>query len=107
MIEAAKVTGHGVLTYRGTGLNNVPALAAEQGVASDLVYRVIDEQDGANNIALSLERAVLDASRGGHVIVVGRVKQDTVSTLFSWLLGSGAKAVTIAPVSTILRAQEG
>lgn len=106
VLEALSVTGHGLLTHRGNGLNNVPIIASEQGVPSELVYRVIDEESGQANINLALERAVLDASRSGHVIVVGRVRQETVTTLFSWLLGSGAREVTIAPASAVLRSTE-
>lgn len=103
LLETLKRTGHGLLTHRGNGLNNVPIIADQEGVPSELIYRVIDEVPGSANIALALERAVLDASRGGSVIVVGRVRQETVTTLFSWLLGSGAREVTIAPVSAILQ----
>ncbi len=103
VLDALAVTGHGLLTHRGNGLNNVPIIAGEKGVPSELVYRVIDAEPGAANISLELERAVLDASRSGHVIVVGRVRQETVTTLFSWLLGSGAREVTIAPASAVLR----
>lgn len=102
VLDALKVTGHGLLTYRGGGLNNVPLIADEVGVPSEIVFRVIDEEPGSANIALSLERAVLDASRGGSVIVVGRLRGETVTTLVSWLLGSGAREVSIAPVSTVL-----
>ncbi len=104
-VEVLQVTGHGLLTHRGNGLNNVPQIAAEAEVVSDLVYRVIDADTGAANVALALERAALDASRNGSVIVVGHVRPETVTTLFSWLLGSGSKSVTIAPVSTVLRAK--
>lgn len=103
LLETLKLTGHGLLTHRGNGLNNIPIIADQEGVPSELIYRVIDEVSGSANIALALERAVLDASRGGSVIVVGRVRQETVTTLFSWLLGSGAKEVSIAPVSAILQ----
>ncbi|MEM7615764.1 MAG: divergent polysaccharide deacetylase family protein, partial [Pseudomonadota bacterium] len=103
VLEALKQTGHGLLTHRGNGLNNVPIIADQEGVPSELIYRVIDEVPGSANIALALERAVLDASRGGSVIVVGHVRQETVTTILSWLLGSGAREVTIAPVSAILQ----
>ena len=103
MLDALAVTGHGLLTHRGNGLNNVPISAGERGVQSGLVYRVIDDEPSPANISLALERAVLDASRSGHVIVMGRVREETVNTLFSWLLGSGAREVTIAPASAVLR----
>ncbi len=103
LLDSLTVTGHGLLTYRGNGLNNLPIIASEKGVPAALVYRVIDDQPGAANIGLALERAVLDASRSGHVIVVGRVQEETVTALFSWLPGSGAREVTIAPASAVLR----
>ncbi|QHQ34732.1 divergent polysaccharide deacetylase family protein [Algicella marina] len=102
-LDSLTVTGHGLLTHRGTGLNQVNQQADAAGVASAVVYRVIDEDKDPQAIAQSLDRAVLEASKTGSVIVVGRVQPETVTTLYSWLFGPGAKSVTIAPVSAILQ----
>lgn len=101
-LETLKVTGHGLLTHRGSGLNNVPQQAIGEGVSSDLVFRVVDEVSDPAAIRQALDRAVLEASKSGKVIVVGRVQPDTVTTLFSWLLSPNASAVSIAPVSTVM-----
>ncbi|MEO0912803.1 MAG: divergent polysaccharide deacetylase family protein [Pseudomonadota bacterium] len=102
-LDSLTITGHGLLTHRGTGLNQVDQQADGAGVPSAVVYRVIDAEDDPVKIAQALDRAVLEASKTGQVIVVGRVKPATVTSLFSWLLGPGAKSVTIAPVSSILQ----
>lgn len=103
VLNAVSITGHGLLTHRGTGVNNVPLIADEAGVYSEVIFREIDEGSDSDSIAVALERASLDAARGGSVIVAGHLRPDTVSTLFSWLLGSGASNVEIAPVSAALR----
>ncbi|NNU80693.1 divergent polysaccharide deacetylase family protein [Halovulum dunhuangense] len=103
VLEALTVTGHGLLTHRGTGLNNVPLIADEAGVYSDVVYRVIDDNPGAANIALELGRGVLDASRGGSVIVVGRLRPETMDAIAAWTGSNEARSVTLAPVSAVLR----
>lgn len=102
--DSLSITGHGLLTHRKSGINSVPDQARAAGVPSEAVYRVIDEDADPNKIAQALDRAVLEASKTGKVVVVGRVQPETVTTLFSWLLGSGAKSVTIAPVSALLLA---
>lgn len=101
-LETLKTTGHAFLTHRGNGLNSVPQKANSEGVPSDVVFRVIDETDDAASIRTALERAVLEASKSGKVIVIGRVRPDTVTTLFSWLLSPGASSVSIVPVSQVL-----
>ncbi|WP_157966349.1 divergent polysaccharide deacetylase family protein [Oceanibium sediminis] len=103
LLDGLRITGHGLLTHRGSALNTVPLIADEKGVFSEVIYRIIDSEPGSANIALSLERAVLDATRDGSVLVVGHLRPDTVTTLFSWLLGSGPRDVTIAPVSVVLQ----
>ncbi|MEO1293358.1 MAG: divergent polysaccharide deacetylase family protein [Pseudomonadota bacterium] len=103
VLTSLKITGHGLLTHRGEGLNNVPLIADEVGVPSEVIYRIIDDEVGASNISLALERAVQDAERNGSVIVVGRVRQETVSTIFSWILGEQSDGIEIAPVSAVLQ----
>ena len=101
-LATLSVTGHALLTHRGSGLNNVPQQAIANGVNSDLVFRVIDEVPDPAAIRQALDRAVLEASKTGKVIVVGRVQPETVTTLFSWLLSPSASSVSIAPVSKVM-----
>ena len=103
VLASLKVTGHGFLSYQRAGANTVPQLADEMGVYSDVIYRVIDDEPGAANIALSLEQAVQDARNNGAMIVVGHVRQETVTSLFQWLLGADPRDITIAPISVVLR----
>lgn len=101
-LATLSITGHGLLTHRGSGLNNVPQQAGANGISSDLVFRIIDEAPDPAAIRQALDRAVLEASKSGKVIVIGRVQPDTVTTLFSWLLSPSASSVSIAPVSQVL-----
>lgn len=102
-LQSLKLTGHGLLTHSADGDNAVPQFADQAGVRSDVISRVIDAEPGAENISATLEQAVQDARRTGGVIVVGRMSQETVTTLFQWLLGADPRDVTIAPVSVVLR----
>ncbi|MEM1266971.1 MAG: divergent polysaccharide deacetylase family protein [Pseudomonadota bacterium] len=99
-IDAVTVTGHGLLTHRGIGLNDVPDRAREANVPSGVIYRVVDEIPSA--VAAELARALVEAQDNGSVIVMARMQPETVTALISWLLGPAANAVSIAPVSTVL-----
>ncbi len=101
-LDTLSITGHGLLTHRGVGLNNVPDLAARTGVASSIVYRIIDNESTSAAITEELDRAVEEAGQTGQVIVMGRMQPATVTTLFSWLLGPTAKEVSISSVSGVL-----
>ncbi|MEO0387437.1 MAG: divergent polysaccharide deacetylase family protein [Pseudomonadota bacterium] len=99
-IDTLTVTGHALLTHRGVGLNRVPEQAAEADVTGGIIYRVVGGQPG--DITAALDQAVAEAAQTGSVIVMGRMEPQTVTALFSWLLGPVANRVSIAPVSTVL-----
>jgi len=100
--QGLSITGHGLLSHRGTGVTDVPTIAEAEGVPSQVIFRVIDDQPGAANISQALDAAVGDAERDGGVIIVGHVRQETVATLSQWMFGANPQSVTIAPVSAVL-----
>lgn len=100
--QGLSVTGHGLLSHRGSGLTDVATIAEAEGVPSEVIFRVIDDQPGAANISQALDAALGDAERTGGVIIVGHVRQETVATLSQWMFGANPQSVTIAPVSAVL-----
>ncbi len=101
-LAGLQISGHGLLTHRASGVNTVARQARSFGVPSAAIARVIDSGAGRQNIRIALDRAVLDASKAGAAVVVGRTDPDTMTTLVSWLLGTGSKSVLLAPVSTAM-----
>ncbi|MFT5639759.1 MAG: polysaccharide deacetylase 2 family uncharacterized protein YibQ, partial [Paracoccaceae bacterium] len=98
-------SGHGLVTY-DIGLNSTDKKAGDAGLYSSTVFRVLDNDDEkATTIKRYLDRAVLEAGKNGHVIVLGRTYPETVTALFSWALSAKSSTVTIAPISASLLAQ--
>ncbi|MBZ0130119.1 MAG: divergent polysaccharide deacetylase family protein [Rhodobacteraceae bacterium] len=105
VIAALGSTGHGLITY-DIGLNGTDKSARRDGVASGVVYRVLDrERESGAVIQRYLDRAALEAGKDGHVIVMGRTYPETVTALFSWAVGGKNAGIALAPVSASLLAQ--
>jgi uncharacterized protein len=105
VIAGLRSSGHGLLTY-DIGLNSTDKKAGDAGVYSGTVFRVLDgEGEKAATIKRYLNRAVLEAGKDGHVIVLGRTYPETVTALFSWALSSKSSTVALAPVSASLLAK--
>ena len=97
--------GYGFIT-QNSGLNTVQKLAAREGVPSAFVFR---DFDGANQtptvMRRFLDQAAFRAGQEGGVIMLGRVRPDTVSALLLWGLQDRASRVALAPASAVLTAQ--
>ncbi|MHA7851461.1 divergent polysaccharide deacetylase family protein [Roseovarius sp.] len=99
-------TGHGLVMFPD-GLDTAQKLAAKAGVPSATVFRDFDSA-GQDDAAI---RRFLDqaAFRAGQeevgVIMVGRLRPDTISALLLWGLQDRASRVALAPVSEVLRAR--
>lgn len=102
--EILSETGQGLLTF-DRGLNAAQQLSARTGIPVATVFQDIDS-DGQNEGTLrrTLDRAAFKAAHEGHVILLGRTRQETVSTLFSWALEGRAEGVALAPISATIRA---
>lgn len=99
-------TGHGLVMFPD-GLDTAQKLVAKAGVASTTVFR---DFDGAGQDTAAIRRFLDQAAfRAGQeevgVIMVGRLRPDTISALLLWGLQDRASRVALAPVSAVLRAR--
>ncbi|WP_316247439.1 hypothetical protein ROLI_018540 [Roseobacter fucihabitans] len=98
-------TGHGFVT-QNNGLNTVQKLAAKSGVPSAVVFRDFDSAEQTPTVIRRfLDQAAFKAGREGNVIMLGRLREDTISALLIWGLQDRAKTVALSPVSATLQSQ--
>ncbi|TMV08706.1 hypothetical protein FGK63_06185 [Ruegeria sediminis] len=95
-------TGRGLLT-QDSGLNTVQKLAARNGVPSAVVFR---DFDGAGQETKTMRRfldqAAFRAGQEGAVVMLGRVRPETISALLLWGLEDATDRVALAPISAVL-----
>lgn len=109
VIAIANATGRGLVT-QDSGLNTVAKLARNAGVPADTVFR---DFDGAGQTATIMRRfldqAAFRARQEGAVIMLGRVRPETITALQLWALQDRAASVALAPLSAVLTrpAEEG
>lgn len=96
--------GHGLVTY-DRGLNPAQQSASSAGVASAMVFRIIDSGDENQfTIRRYLDRATFRAQQEGRVVVMGRAAHaETIAGLIGWRMEGRAGQVAIVPVSATLR----
>ena len=100
-------SGHGLVT-QDKGLNTMPKLARKEGVPADPVFRDFDSKDQtATVIRRFLDQAAFKAGQEGAVIMLGRLRPDTISALLLWGLQDRAGKVALAPISAVLTRDEG
>ncbi|MEW9920685.1 divergent polysaccharide deacetylase family protein [Marimonas sp. MJW-29] len=100
-------TGHGLVT-QNRGLNTMPNLARKEGVPAAAIFRDFDSKDqSATVIRRFLDQAAFKAGQEGAVIMLGRLRPDTISALLLWGLQDRAGSVAIAPVTAVLTREEG
>ncbi len=99
-------TGHGLVMH-AKGLNTAQKLMAREGVPSASVFRDFDANgQNANVIRRFLDQAAFKASQQDEgVIMLGRLRADTISALLLWGLQDRAASVALAPVSAVLQAE--
>lgn len=95
-------TGRGLIT-QDKGLNTAQKLALRNGIPSAVVFRDFDGA-GQNPTVMRrfLDQAAFRAGQDGAVIMLGRLRPDTISALMLWGLQDRAGRVTLVPVSTVL-----
>ncbi|MBQ0751261.1 MAG: divergent polysaccharide deacetylase family protein [Roseovarius sp.] len=101
-----KESGHGLVMHPN-GLNTAQKLMAREGVPSASLFRDFDGQ-GQNAAAIRrfLDQAAMRADQQEDgVIMLGRLRADTISALLLWGLQDRAASVALAPVSAVLRAE--
>jgi polysaccharide deacetylase 2 family uncharacterized protein YibQ len=108
--------GYG-LVMLPNGLNTAQKMAAKSGVPSATVFRDFDAagQDAAA-IRRFLDQGAFKAGQqaeglpaageGAGVIMIGRLRPETISALLLWGLQDRAQRVALAPVSAVLQAAE-
>ncbi len=99
-------SGHGAVLF-SNGLNTAQKLIAREGVPSASVFRDFDSGgQSATVIRRFLDQAAFRAGQEDKgVIVVGRLRADTISALLLWGLQDRASRVAVAPVSAVLTAE--
>lgn len=101
-VAALADSGHGLIAY-ARGLNAAETSARRAGVAAATAFRLLDDEDQrAPVITRYLDRAGFAAGQQGGVVVVGRIRPDTITALFSWALSGRSEGVRLAPVSAVL-----
>jgi polysaccharide deacetylase 2 family uncharacterized protein YibQ len=99
-------TGHGFVT-QNSGLNTVQKLAARQGVPSAVVFRDFDGKGQTPTVIRRfLDQAAFRAGQEDGVVMLGRLREETISALLLWALQDRAAQVALVPVSGVLRSQE-
>lgn len=98
-------SGHGLVT-QNAGLNTMIKLAVKQGVPAAPIFRDFDSKDQSPSVIRRfLDQAAFRAGQEGAVIMLGRMRPDTVSALLLWGLQDRAGQVALAPVSAVLKSQ--
>ena len=101
-----KESGHGLVLFP-KGLNTARALAVKDGVPAANVFRDFDSKDQSPTVIRRfLDQAAFKASTEGAVIMVGRLRADTISALLLWGLQDRVERVALVPVSQILTASQ-
>ncbi|MCA0960924.1 divergent polysaccharide deacteylase family protein [Salipiger bermudensis] len=96
-------SGHGLL-MQPKGLNTGEALARREDVPTVTVFRDFDG-DGQDPRVMRrfLDQAAFKARQEGDVVMLGRLRADTVSALLLWGLQDRASSVALVPISLVLR----
>lgn len=102
--EILAQSGHG-LVAQAKGLNTMPNLARKEGVPAAPVFRDFDSKDQNERVIRRfLDQAAFKAGQQGAVIMLGRLRPETISALLVWGLQDRAGRVALSPVSAVLLA---
>ena len=99
-------SGHGIVMHP-KGLNTAQKLLSREGVKAATVFRDFDAKgQEAKVIRRFLDQAAFKAGQEDNgVIMLGRMRAETVSALLLWGLQDRASQVALAPVSAVLQAE--
>ena len=98
-------SGHGLI-LRPNGLNTAQKQISDKGVPAITFLRDIDAAgEDARTLRRGLDQAVFRAGQGqDSIIMVGRLRAETINALALWSIEDRASGVAIAPVSAALMA---
>lgn len=98
-------TGRG-LVVQDNGLNTVQKLAARAGIPSSVVFRDIDgARQDPTVMRRFLDQAAFRAGQEGAVVMLGRLRPETISALLLWGLEDRGNRVALAPISAVMKSQ--
>lgn len=97
-------TGHGYVTRKKNG--SAERLSDRAGeVPTALIFRDVDAKDQSTTaIDRFLDHAALRATQQEAVILLGRMRPETIAALARWSSQDRASSVVMAPISAVLRA---
>ncbi len=99
--------GYGLVS-QDKGLNTMPKLAVKEGVPAAPIFRDFDSKDQTPIVIRRfLDQAAFKAGVEGSVIMLGRMRPETISALLVWGLQDRATQVALAPISAVLLGSEG
>lgn len=101
-VDRLMAEGRGLVTVSG-GLNIAQRAATSAGLPHGAIYRDLDS-DGQTSAVIRrfLDQAAFRARQDGSVVLLGRVRADTLSALALWSTANRASEVSIAPLSAVL-----
>ncbi|WP_163850397.1 divergent polysaccharide deacteylase family protein [Pseudooceanicola aestuarii] len=103
LARALSDAGYGLLLYP-QGLDAGVKFASRLGVPSATVFRDLDANgQEATVVSRFLDHGAFKAGQEGGVVMVGRLRPETVSALLVWGLADRASRVALVPVSAVLR----
>ena len=104
LAEILTDSGHGLLLYPER-LDTARKLAAREGVPAATVFRDLDGEGQSGTVMRRfMDNAAFRAGQEEAVILVARLRPDTVSVLLLWGLADRASRVAMAPVSYAIKA---
>jgi hypothetical protein len=104
LVPALAARGFGLVTW-DRGLNALGQAARRDGLPTATIFRTLDAGDeAAPVIRRYLDRAAFSAQQDGRVVVLGRLRPDTVAALQDWSTGTRAAALALAPLSALVQA---
>ena len=104
LIERLGAAGYGLVTA-SSGLNATAQLAESTGFPAANIFDDMDSEGQTPTVIRRfLDNAAFRAAQGEEVIMMGRIRPDTISALLLWGLGDRAGRVALVPVSAVLTA---
>ncbi|MBK0329402.1 divergent polysaccharide deacetylase family protein [Rhodobacteraceae bacterium F11138] len=96
-------TGRGMVMQAG-GLNAAYKLARRTHVPAALVFRDLDADAPPPEVMRRyLDQGALRAGQQGWVVMLGRLRPDTLRVLAQWGVQDGGTRVALAPISAVLQ----
>ncbi|MCF2872816.1 divergent polysaccharide deacetylase family protein [Octadecabacter sp. G9-8] len=102
-----------ILAYQGRGfitasqgLNMAGRAAQQAGVPSAVVFRDLDiDNQDARVVRRFVDQAAFRARQESGVVLIGRVRPDTISALILWGTANQEDQIAVVPVSAVLLAE--